>query len=153
MRLSQCSVRVKSVELRPDSAFTDAPGQVCAGNAGSRTAGAGRHPVFGRQGRLLTTPGYHPDARLLYCPALGFEVEAIAERPSAEELSAARMLICEDLFGDFPFVALRIFTANEKAVGALARKCCEGRVDLTAGAGFEHLDLQPHGAGSRFRVS
>ena len=62
-------------------------------------------PVFGRQGRLLTTPGYHPDARLLYCPALGFEVPAIAERPSAEELSAARTLICEDLFGDFPFVS------------------------------------------------
>ena len=62
-------------------------------------------PVFGRQGRLLTTPGYHPDARLLYCPAPGFEVPAIAERPSAEELSAARALICEDLFGDFPFVS------------------------------------------------
>lgn len=63
-------------------------------------------PVFGRQGRLLTTPGYHPDARLLYCPAHGFEVQAIAERPSAQELSAARALICEDLLGDFPFVSL-----------------------------------------------
>ena len=52
-----------------------------------------------------TTPGYHPDARLLYCPAPGFEVPAIAERPSAEELSAARALICEDLFGDFPFIS------------------------------------------------
>jgi putative DNA primase/helicase len=62
-------------------------------------------PVFGRQGRLLTTPGYHPDARLLYCPALGFEVPAIVERPSAQELSAARTLICEDLLGDFPFVS------------------------------------------------
>lgn len=62
-------------------------------------------PVFGRQGRLLTTPGYHPDARLLYCPARGFEVQAIAERPSAQELSAARALICEDLLGDFPFVS------------------------------------------------
>ena len=28
-------------------------------------------PVFGRNGKLLTTPGYHPDARLLYFPAPG----------------------------------------------------------------------------------
>jgi putative DNA primase/helicase len=68
-------------------------------------AGIVNTPVFGRRGRLLTTPGYHPDARLLYCPAPGFEVPAIAERPSAEELSAARALICEDLFGEFPFVS------------------------------------------------
>ena len=61
-------------------------------------------PVFGRNGRLLTTPGYHPDARLLYSPAPGFEVPAIAQRPSADEIAAARALICDDLLGDFPFV-------------------------------------------------
>jgi phage/plasmid primase-like uncharacterized protein len=62
-------------------------------------------PVFGRQGRLLTTPGYHPDARLLYSPAPGFEVPAIAERPSADDIANARALICDDLLGDFPFVS------------------------------------------------
>ena len=30
---------------------------------------------------------------------------AIAERPSAEQIAAARALICEDLLGDFPFVS------------------------------------------------
>ena len=62
-------------------------------------------PVFGRNGMLLTTPGYHPDARLLYSPAPGFEVPPIAQRPSADEVAAARTLICDDLLGDFPFVS------------------------------------------------
>src|SRR5262245_62452892 len=39
--------------------------------------------------------------------------------------------------------------ADEDGVGPLAHKSCEGRIDLTAGAGVEHLDLQPHDAGSR----
>lgn len=62
-------------------------------------------PVFGRNGKLLTAAGYHPDARLLYSPAAGFEVPAIAQRPSAEQVAAARSLICDDLLGDFPFVS------------------------------------------------
>ena len=61
-------------------------------------------PVFGRNGKLLTSPGYHPDARLLYQPASGFTVPAIPERPTAEQIAEARALICEDLLGDFPFV-------------------------------------------------
>ena len=43
--------------------------------------------------------------------------------------------------------------ADEKGVGPLTPKSCEGRSDLTAGPGVEDLDLQPHGAGSRFHVS
>jgi hypothetical protein len=63
-------------------------------------------PVFGRNGKLLTSPGYHPDARLLYQPAPGFTVPAIPERPTAAQIADARALICEDLLGDFPFVSL-----------------------------------------------
>ena len=62
-------------------------------------------PVFGRSGQLSTTPGYHPDARLLYVPAPGFELPPIPARPSFAQVAAARELICEDLLGDFPFVA------------------------------------------------
>lgn len=62
-------------------------------------------PVFGRNGKLLTTPGYHPDARLLYFPSPGFDVPEVAQRPSAEQCTAARSLICDDLLGDFPFVS------------------------------------------------
>jgi hypothetical protein len=61
-------------------------------------------PVFGRNGKLLTSPGYHPDARLLYQPAPGFTVPEIPERPTAQQVEEARKLICEDLLGDFPFV-------------------------------------------------
>ena len=43
--------------------------------------------------------------------------------------------------------------ADEEGVGPLAHKSCEGRIDLAAGAGVEDLDLQPHGARSRFHVS
>lgn len=64
-----------------------------------------RTPVFGRSGTLLTTPGYHPDAQLLYLPNPGFALPAIPARPSPEQVAAARALICEDLLGDFPFVA------------------------------------------------
>ena len=63
-------------------------------------------PVFGRNGTLLTAPGYHPDARLLYVPAPGFDVPPIPARPtSARQVAAARALICDDLLGDFPFVS------------------------------------------------
>jgi hypothetical protein len=44
-------------------------------------------------------------------------------------------------------------TAGEKCVRPLAHKRRESRIDLLAGADIEDLDLQPHGAGSRFHVS
>ncbi|MCB2124061.1 MAG: toprim domain-containing protein [Rhodobacteraceae bacterium] len=62
-------------------------------------------PVFGRSGTLLTAPGYHPDARLLYVPAPGFDVPPVPARPTAADVAAARTLICDELLGDFPFVA------------------------------------------------
>lgn len=60
-------------------------------------------PVFGAQGALLTTPGYHPDAELLYVPEAGFELPDVPEKPNAQQISDARALICDDVFGDFPF--------------------------------------------------
>lgn len=66
-------------------------------------AGIVNTPIFGRNGTLLTKPGYHPDARLLYVPGSGFSVPEIAESPTETEIVAARELLCEELFGDFPF--------------------------------------------------
>src|SRR5215468_8775855 len=43
--------------------------------------------------------------------------------------------------------------ADENRVGSLTRKCCEGRIDVLAGADVENLDLQSHGARSRVHVS
>jgi hypothetical protein len=82
---------VKSVLATPDPALPVLVGIV-------------NTPVFGRSGTLITAPGYHPDARLLYVPAPGFTVPAISTRPSEAEIAAARTLICDDLLGDFPFV-------------------------------------------------
>ena len=81
---------VKSVLATPDPALPVLTGIV-------------NTPVFGRSGTLITAPGYHPDARLLYVPAPGFTVPDIPKRPTETEIAAARELICEDLFGDFPF--------------------------------------------------
>jgi putative DNA primase/helicase len=81
---------VKSVLATPDPALPVLTGIV-------------NTPVFGRSGTLITAPGYHPDARLLYVPAPGFTVPEIPKRPTESEIDAARELICEDLFGDFPF--------------------------------------------------
>jgi putative DNA primase/helicase len=63
-------------------------------------------PVFGRSGTLLTEPGYHPDARLLYHAIPGFKVPQIPEHPSPEQIAEARNLLQDDLFGDFPFTSL-----------------------------------------------
>jgi hypothetical protein len=84
---------VKAVLATPDPALPVLAGIVSA-------------PVFGRTGKLITTPGYHPDARLLYAPASGFTMPDIPQRPGPEEIAAARSLICDDLLGDFPFVSL-----------------------------------------------
>jgi len=84
--------QVKSLLATPDPALPVLAGIVTT-------------PVFGRAGMLLTEPGYHADARLLYQPVPGFQVSLIPERPTAVEISAARALIVDDLLGEFPFTS------------------------------------------------
>ncbi|MCC7495821.1 MAG: toprim domain-containing protein, partial [Fimbriimonadaceae bacterium] len=81
---------VKSLVATPDPALPILAGIVTA-------------PMFGRGGALLTEPGYHSDARLLYQPPPGFVLPPVPERPSQAEIDAARALLCDDLLGDFPF--------------------------------------------------
>lgn len=68
-------------------------------------AGIVNTPVFGRNGVLLTDPGYHADARLLYHPAPGFQIPGISAAPSGDEIAQAKALLLEELLGDFPFVS------------------------------------------------
>ena len=60
-------------------------------------------PVFGRTGKLLTVPGYHPDARLLYHPVSGFVVPRVPDRPTPAEIASAKALVEDEMLGDFPF--------------------------------------------------
>ncbi len=68
-------------------------------------AGIVTTPVFGRGGVLLTEPGYHPDARLLYRPTVGFRLTPVPDRPTTQDIAAARSLLLDDLLGDFPFTS------------------------------------------------
>lgn len=61
-------------------------------------------PVFAANGTIQLEPGYHADSRTFYAPAPGFKVPRIAERPTGIDLETARILICDELLGDFPFV-------------------------------------------------
>ncbi len=82
---------VKSMLATPDPALPILAGIVTA-------------PVFGQGGTLLTDPGYHPDARLLYQPPPGFSVEPLPSHPDDAQIAAARDLLLDDLLGDFPFI-------------------------------------------------
>lgn len=81
---------VKSLVATPDPALPVLAGIVTA-------------PVLGRGGVLLTEPGYHPNARLLYRPPPGFLLPPVPERPTPADIAAARTLLLDDLLGDFPF--------------------------------------------------
>jgi putative DNA primase/helicase len=62
-------------------------------------------PVFGRNGTLLTEPGYHAEAKLLYHPEPGFQLPSIPERLTEQDIAQATALILDDLLGEFPFVS------------------------------------------------
>jgi putative DNA primase/helicase len=44
-------------------------------------------PVFGRNGELITEPGYHPSARLLYDPPAGFAIPSVPAKPTQSEIA------------------------------------------------------------------
>lgn len=59
-------------------------------------------PVLSTDGRVVTTSGYQPENRLWYAPASGFEVPAIPESPSDDDVARAMALLIE-VIADFPF--------------------------------------------------
>jgi putative DNA primase/helicase len=60
-------------------------------------------PIFGANWRLLLEPGYHSVDQIYYHPDHG-GLPPVPETPTADELDAAKRLICEELLGEFPFV-------------------------------------------------
>ena len=61
-------------------------------------------PVFGRQGALIMTDGYHQDDRVWLTSDSSLNLEALPDEPTAEDIAAARTLLIDDLLVDFPFV-------------------------------------------------
>jgi hypothetical protein len=61
-------------------------------------------PFFERTGRLVATPGFHPEARVWFHQASGLEIPPVSPSPSQEEIGRAKELLLIELLGDFPFV-------------------------------------------------
>jgi len=81
---------IKSILATPDPALPVLSGIVTT-------------PVFGRDGELITEPGYHSAARLLYDPPKDFVLPPVAAQPTPADITAARSLLLDDLLGEFPF--------------------------------------------------
>lgn len=60
-------------------------------------------PVFGPDWSLRTTSGYHAPARAYCAIPDTVRVPPVSASPSSTEVERARLLICDDLLGDFPF--------------------------------------------------
>ncbi|HEU5098284.1 MAG TPA: PriCT-2 domain-containing protein [Roseiflexaceae bacterium] len=62
-------------------------------------------PTFAAGDVLLTTPGYHPAARIYYDPRAGAVVPDVPNEPTTDDLERTRALVLDDLLADFPFVS------------------------------------------------
>jgi hypothetical protein len=62
-------------------------------------------PVFGPDWVLRTTSGYHASARAYCAIPDDIRVPALSPSPTSDEVARARVLILDELLGDFPFAA------------------------------------------------
>jgi hypothetical protein len=62
-------------------------------------------PIFAMDGTLLDQPGYHAAGCVYYDPRPGTTIPPIPVTPSDVECIAAKRFLCEEVLGDFPFVA------------------------------------------------
>lgn len=62
-------------------------------------------PYFAPDGRLITTPGYDEASRTILFLDGELQLQAVPENPSTEDIAAARSLILDELYADFPFVS------------------------------------------------
>jgi putative DNA primase/helicase len=59
-------------------------------------------PIFAADQSLITTPGYHKQARLWYAPRQALEV-TVPTAPTNGDVERALAWLMDDLLGDFPF--------------------------------------------------
>jgi DNA primase len=62
-----------------------------------------RTPVFGCDGSLIVTSGYHPKDRVWVDADSTLQLGRLSSTPTPEEIRAARDLFCDELFVNFPF--------------------------------------------------
>lgn len=62
-------------------------------------------PTFGSDGRLLRSPGLHANDLLWLEPDPSLQLAEIPDRPTPQDIAAARSLFFDDLLVDFPFVS------------------------------------------------
>ena len=65
--------------------------------------GITRTPSYDAQGRLLFTPGYHPDSGIFHAPPPGFTLPPIPVKPTKEDIGRA-LALWHEMVCDFPFV-------------------------------------------------
>ena len=61
-------------------------------------------PIVGREGELLTTPGYHSGSGTFYWPRPGFTMPEVPDAPTGDQVAAARDMLVTPL-ADFPFTS------------------------------------------------
>ena len=87
-------------------------------------------PAYAADGSLSLEPGYHPPSESYYV-ANGLVVPPIPDDPTGGEIEAARRVIADEVFGDFPFVddADRAH-AFAMLLQAFVRSCISGTTPL-----------------------
>jgi hypothetical protein len=90
-----------------------------------------RTPVFGCDGSLIATPGYHPKDRVWVDADSTLQLGQLSNTPTPEEIRTARDLFCDEMLVDFPFTDL---SDRAHAVAAIllpfVRRMIEGPTPL-----------------------
>ena len=60
-------------------------------------------PVLGPKGQINTAQGYDPATKLFFLPGDDSTFPTVSEEPTGEDVRAAKELLSDDLFGEFPF--------------------------------------------------
>lgn len=61
-------------------------------------------PIFGREGNMISEPGYHKEDHVWLHMEPGFDIPEIPKNPTQSEVEKSLSLFRDDLFVDFPFV-------------------------------------------------
>ncbi len=63
-----------------------------------------RTPTFGKDAKLIATPGYHRSDALWMFPDDSLDIPEVPAKPTREQIASARALLVDELLVDFPFV-------------------------------------------------